>query len=113
MDENTKIESKVALRYENADKSPAVVTEEGTVTPLITEVSVLAAPAKTPEFISVDLSKLSSKAIPGLQTVKAPNGVKIIARGANKNPVLVSVKLPEAAVVAPVAAAPTDKKKKK
>ncbi|MBD7961670.1 MULTISPECIES: 50S ribosomal protein L25/general stress protein Ctc [Comamonas] len=113
VDENTKIESKVALRYENADKSPAVVTEEGTVTPLITEVSVLAAPAKTPEFISVDLSKLSSKAIPGLQTVKAPNGVKIIARGANKNPVLVSVKLPEAAVVAPVAAAPTDKKKKK
>ena len=113
VDENTKIESKVALRYENADKSPAVVAEEGTVTPLITEVSVLAAPAKTPEFISVDLSKLSSKAIPGLQTVKAPNGVKIIARGSNKNPVLVSVKLPEAAVVAPVAAAPTDKKKKK
>lgn len=113
VDENTKIESKVALRYENADKSPAVVTEEGTVTPLITEVSVLAAPAKTPEFISVDLSKLSSKAIPGLQNVKAPNGVKIIARGSNKNPVLVSVKLPEAAVVAPVAAAPTDKKKKK
>lgn len=113
VDENTKIESKVALRYENADKSPAVVTEEGTVTPLITEVSVLAAPAKTPEFISVDLSKLTSKVIPGLQTVKAPNGVKIIARGSNKNPVLVSVKLPEAAVVAPVAAAPTDKKKKK
>ena len=113
VDENTKIESKVALRYENADKSPAVVAEEGTVTPLITEVSVLAAPGKTPEFISVDLSKLSSKVIPGLQTVKAPNGVKIIARGANKNPVLVSVKLPEAAVVAPVAAAPTDKKKKK
>ena len=113
VDENTKIESKVALRYENADKSPAVVAEEGTVTPLITEVSVLAAPGKTPEFISVDLSKLSSKVIPGLQTVKAPNGVKIIARGSNKNPVLVSVKLPEAAVVAPVAAAPTDKKKKK
>ena len=113
VDENTKVESKVALRYENADKSPAVVAEEGTVTPLITEVSVLAAPAKTPEFISVDLSKLSSKAIPGLQNVKAPNGVKIIARGSNKNPALVAVKLPEAAVAAPVAAAPTDKKKKK
>lgn len=113
VDENTKVESKVALRYENADKSPAVVTENGTVTPVITEVSVLAAPAKTPEFITVDLSKLSSKIIPGLQTVKAPAGVKIIARGANKNPALVSVKLPEAAVAAPVAAAPTDKKKKK
>ncbi len=113
VDENTKIESKVALRYENADKSPAVVTEEGTVTPLITEVSVLATPAKTPEFISVDLSKLTSKLIPGLQTVKAPNGVKIIARGANKNPVLLSIKLPEVAAAPVAAAAPTDKKKKK
>ena len=113
VDENTKVESKVALRYENADKSPAVVSENGTVTPLVTEVSVLATPAKTPEFISVDLSKLTSKIIPGLQTVKAPAGVKIIARGANKNPALVAVKLPEAAVAAPVAAAPTDKKKKK
>ena len=113
VDENTKVESKVALRYENADKSPAVVSENGTVTPLVTEVSVLATPAKTPEFIAVDLSKLTSKIIPGLQTVKAPAGVKIIARGANKNPALVAVKLPEAAVAAPVAAAPTDKKKKK
>lgn len=113
VDENTKVESKVALRFENTEQSPAVVAEEGTVTPLITEVSVLATPAKTPEFIAVDLSKLTSKIIPGLQTVKAPNGVKIIARGANKNPALVAVKLPEAAVAAPVAAAPTDKKKKK
>ena len=113
VDENTKVESKVALRYENAEQSPAVTVENGTVTPLITEVSVLAAPAKTPEFIAVDLSKLTSKIIPGLQSVKAPAGVKIIARGANKNPALVSVKLPEAAVAAPVAAATTDKKKKK
>ena len=112
VDENTKVESKVALRYENGDKSPAVVTENGVITTLINEVSVLAAPAKTPEFISVDLSKLTSKVIPGLQTVKAPAGVKIIARGANKNPVLLSIKLPEV-TAAPVAVATDDKKKKK
>ena len=75
--------------------------------------SVLATPAKTPEFITVDLSKLTSKIIPGLQTVKAPAGVKIIARGSNKNPVLVAVKLPEAAVAAPVATAAPAKKGKK
>ena len=114
VDADTKIETKVALRYENADKSPAVVTDNATVTPLITEVSVKAAPTKTPEFITVDLSKLSTKAIPGLQNVKAPAGVEIIARGANKNPALVSVKLPEAAVIAaPVAAAAPAKKGKK
>ena len=113
VDENTKVESKVALRYEGAEQSPAVTVENGTVTPLITEVSVLATPAKTPEFITVDLSKLTSKIIPGLQTVKAPAGVKIIARGSNKNPVLVAVKLPEAAVAAPVATAAPPKKVKK
>ena len=112
VDENTKVESKVALRYINAEQSPAVVTENGVITTLINEVSVLAAPAKTPEFITVDLIKLSSKAIPGLQTVKAPAGVKIIARGSNKNPVLLSIKLPEV-TAAPVAAAAADDKKKK
>lgn len=113
VDENTKVESKVALRFINAEQSPAVATENGVITQLINEVSVMAVPAKTPAFIDVDLVKLTSKIIPGLQTVKAPTGVKIIARGANKNPVLLSIKLPEAAVVAPVAAAPTDAKKKK
>ena len=113
VDENTKVESKVALRYENTEQSPAVVTENGVVTPLITEVSVLATPAKTPEFIAMDLSKLTSKTVPGLQSVKAPAGVKIIARGANKNPSLVSIKLPEvAAAAAPAAAAPAKKGKK-
>jgi large subunit ribosomal protein L25 len=112
VDENTKVESKVALRFENADKSPAVVTENGVITQLINEVSVLATPAQTPEFITVDLSKLTSKIIPGLQAVKAPAGVKIIARGANKNPVLLSIKLPEV-TAAPVAVATDDKKKKK
>lgn len=113
VDENTKVESKVALRFENTEQSPAVATENGTVTPLITEVSVLATPAKTPEFIAVDMSKLTSKIIPGLQSVKTPAGVQIIARGANKNPALVAVKLPETAVAAPVATAAPAKKGKK
>jgi large subunit ribosomal protein L25 len=113
VDANTKVESKVALRFENVEQSPAVATENGVVTQLINEVSVLAAPAQTPEFISVDLSKLTSKIIPGLQTVKAPAGVKIVARGSNKNPVLLSIKLPEVTAAPVAAAAPTDKKKKK
>jgi len=113
VDANTKVESKVALRYENVEQSPAVASENGTVTPVITEVSVLAIPAKTPEFIAVDLSKMSSKTIPGLQSIKAPAGVKIIARGSNKNPALVSIKLPEVTAAAPVAVAAPAKKGKK
>ena len=112
VDETTKIESKVALRYEGIEASPAV-KEECTVTPLITEVSVMAVPSNTPEFITVDLSNLTAKAVPGLQSVKTPAGVKIIARGANKNPALVNVKLPERAVEAAAAAPVAEKKKGK
>lgn len=114
VDANTKVESKVALRFEGVENSPAI-KEECTVTPLITEVSVMAVPAQTPEFISVDLSNLTPKAIPGLQSLKTPNGVKVIARGANKNPALVNVKLPEKAPEAGAAAAApvADKKKGK
>ena len=53
----------------------------------------------------------------GLQNVKLPNGVKAVVRGSNKNPALISIKLPEVAPdasAAPVAApaAPAKKGKK-
>ena len=54
-------------------------------------------PAQLPEFIKVDLSGLTSKSTLGLQNVKLPNGVKAVVRGSNKNPALISIKLPEVA----------------
>ena len=65
----------------------------------------------------MDLSQLTSKAVPGLQSVKLPHGVAAVVRGANKNPALVSIKLPEvvvdaAAAAAAPAAAPAKKGKK-
>jgi hypothetical protein len=52
---------------------------------------------RLPEFIKVDLSALTSKSVLGLQALKLPNGVKAVVRGANKNPSLISIKLPEVA----------------
>lgn len=119
IDDKTRIHMKVPLHFDGIDKSPAVVTEGCTVTPLIHELDVVCMPALLPEHISVDLSGLTSKTIPGLQTVQVPVGVKIVVRGSNKNPALVSVKLPEviaddAAEAAPdaAAAAPAPAKKK-
>ncbi len=105
VDDKTRVHLKVPLHYEGLEGSPAVKEEGCTVTPLIHEVDVMCMPSQLPEFITVDLSGLTSKSAPGVQSLKIPTGVKIVVRGSNKNPALVSIKLPE--VVADASAAPT------
>jgi len=95
IDDKTRIHMKVPLHFDGIDKSPAAVTEGCTVAPLIHELDVVCMPALLPEHISVDLSGLTSKNIPGLQSVKLPTGVKVVVHGSNKNPALVSIKQPE------------------
>ncbi len=118
VDENTKVEAKVALVYEGVENSPAVKDDNCTITTLLQELAVVCVPAKRPEAIKVDLSGLTVKSNLGLHhLVKLPVGVKAVVRGSNKNPNLVSIKLPEvapdanAAAAAP-AAAPAKKGKK-
>lgn len=95
IDDKTRIHMKVPLHFDGIEASPAVVTEGCTVTPLLHELDVICMPSQLPERISVDLSALTSKTIPGLQSVELPVGVKAVVRGSNKNPALVSIKLPE------------------
>ncbi|WP_370681203.1 50S ribosomal protein L25/general stress protein Ctc [Comamonas sp. GB3 AK4-5] len=106
VDDKTKVHLKVPLHFVGVEESPAVKGEQCTVTPLIHELDVVCMPAALPEFINVDLSTMTSKAAPGLQTVKLPHGVKAVVRGSNKNPALVSIKLPEVAPAADAAPAP-------
>ncbi|WP_280187320.1 50S ribosomal protein L25/general stress protein Ctc [Delftia sp. PS-11] len=116
VDDNTKVHLKVPLHFVGAEQSQAVKVENCTVTPLIHELDVICMPAQLPEFISVDLSGLTSKSALGLQALKLPNGVKAVVRGSNKNPALVSIKLPEVAPAegaAPAAPAAPAKKGKK
>ncbi len=118
VDDKTKVHLKVPLHFEGVEESPAVKTEKCTITPLIHEIDVVCMPAQLPEFITVDLSGLTSKSVLALQSVKLPNGVKAVVRGSNKNPALVTIKLPEVApeegAAAPAAeAAPAGKKGKK
>jgi len=106
VDDKTRVHLKVPLHFEGLENSPAVKGEGCTVTPLLHEIDVMCMPSQLPEFITVDLSQLTSKAVPGLQSVKLPHGVAAVVRGANKNPALVSIKLPEVVVDAAAAAAP-------
>lgn len=117
VDATTKVHLKVPVHLTGLEESPAVKGESCTVTQLIHELDVVCMPSALPEFINVDLSALTSKSVVGLQSIKLPNGVKAVVRGSNKNPALISIKLPEvapdasAAVAAP-AAAPAKKGKK-
>ena len=95
VDEKTRIHMKVPLHFEGLETSPAVVTEGCTVTPLLHELDVVCMPSQLPEHISVDLSGLTSKSVLTLQAVKLPVGIKVAIHGSNKNPSLVSIKLPE------------------
>ena len=106
VDDKTKIHLKVPLHFEGAENSQAVKVEGCTVTPLLHELDVVCMPSQLPEFIKVDLSGLTSKSTMGLQSVKLPHGVKAVVRGSNKNPALVSIKLPEVVADATAAAAP-------
>ncbi|WP_367065955.1 50S ribosomal protein L25/general stress protein Ctc [Oryzisolibacter sp. LB2S] len=106
VDEKTRVHLKVPLHFEGLEASPAVKSEGCTVTPLIHEVDVMCMPSQLPEFVTVDLSGLTSKSTLGVQSLKVPHGVKVIVRGSNKNPALVSIKLPEVVVDAAAAPAP-------
>ena len=115
VDETTKIEMRVPLHFEGVENSPAVKEDKCTVTPLIHELAVVCMPAHLPEHIVVDLSGLTVKSALGLNNLtKMPYGVKAVVRGSNKNPALVSIKLPEVAPAegaAPAPAAPAKKGK--
>lgn len=106
VDDKTKIHLKVPLHFEGAENSQAVKVEGCTVTPLLHELDVVCMPSQLPEFIKVDLSQLNSKSTLGVQSIKLPSGVKAVLRGSNKNPALISIKLPEVVVDAAAAAAP-------
>ena len=115
VDATTKLHMNVPLHFEGAEQSPAVKGENCTITHLMTEVQVICEPAALPEFIKVDLSALTSKSTLGVQGLKLPKGVTAVVRGANKNPAVISIKLPdvapvEAAVAAPAAPAKKGKK---
>ena len=115
VDDKTRVHLKVPLHFEGLENSPAVKAEGCTVTPLIHEVDVMCMPSLLPEFIKVDLSSLTAKSSLGVQSLTIPHGVQLVVRGSNKNPTLVSIKLPEVVVdvaAAAPAAAPAKKGKK-
>ncbi len=107
VDASTKLHMKVPLHFVGDELSPAIKSEGCIANHVISEIEVMCLPADLPEFIKVDLSNLKKGSSLHLAEIPMPKGVSVVARGANKNPVVVSVVAVAGAEVeaAPAAAA--------
>jgi large subunit ribosomal protein L25 len=113
IDANTKMHKKVPLHYSGQEESPAFKLDHCLITHVATELEISCMPKELPEFIAVDLSKLTKGHSLHASDIVLPKGVTAVIHGKN-NPVLVSVVAPKAEAEAPAAAAPAaDSKKKK
>ena len=90
VDANTKMHKKVPLHYSGEENSPAVKLDQCLVNHVITELDISCLPKDLPEFIAVDLSKLTKGQSLHLNDITLPAGVTAVTHG-QANPVLVSV----------------------
>ena len=97
----TKLTMKVPLHFSGQENSPAVKTDNCLITHVINELQITCSPADLPEFIAVDLSKLTKGVSLHASDLTMPKGVKVVKRGTN-DPVIVSVVV-QAAEEAPAA----------
>ena len=99
-----KIHMKVPLHFVNAELSPAVKTQGGMISHVITELDIRCLPKDLPEFIEVDLSEVTIGHSVHLKDLKMPVGVEAHVRGA-ENPAVVTAQIPRAAIAEEEAAA--------
>jgi large subunit ribosomal protein L25 len=112
IDANTKMHKKVPLHFSGQEESPAFKLDHCLITHVATELEISCMPKELPEFIAVDLSKLTKGHSLHASDIVLPKGVTAVIHGKN-NPVLVSVVTPKAEAEAPAAAPAEDGKKKK
>jgi large subunit ribosomal protein L25 len=90
VDANTKMHKKVPLHYSGEENSPAVKIDQCLINHVMTELEVSCLPKDLPEFIAVDLSKLTKGHSLHVNDVVLPTGVTAVTHG-KANPVLVAV----------------------
>lgn len=96
VDANAEITIKVPLHFVGADVSPAVKLSASNISHVATSLTIACLPAKLPEFITVDLSKMTAGTSLHAADVPMPEGVRAVIK-AKSNPVVAAA---SAAVVA-------------
>ena len=90
IDANTKMHKKVPLHYSGEENSPAVKLDHCLINHVMTELEVSCLPKDLPEFIAIDLSKLTKGHSLHINDITLPAGVVAVTHG-KSNPVLVAV----------------------
>lgn len=80
VDASQKIHVKVPLHFINADISPAVKLSSGIISHVLSELDISCLPKDLPEFVEVDLAKLSVGHSIHLADLKLPNGVATVSQ---------------------------------
>ncbi|MSP98715.1 MAG: 50S ribosomal protein L25/general stress protein Ctc [Betaproteobacteria bacterium] len=93
-----KIHMKVPLHFVNAEQSQAVKEQGGVVSHVLNELNITCLPDDLPEFIDIDLSSATVGYSVHAREIKLPKGVEVLLHK-KENPVVVSVLVPQLAVV--------------
>ncbi|MCS6765079.1 MAG: 50S ribosomal protein L25/general stress protein Ctc [Candidatus Protistobacter heckmanni] len=104
VDATKKIHVKVPLHFVGADLSPAVKLGSAIVSHVMTEIDITCLPGALPEFLEVDLSKAELGYSAHAKDIKLPNGVSLVQHVEQENPVVASLKQPNAEKSAEAAA---------
>ncbi|MCX7185394.1 MAG: 50S ribosomal protein L25/general stress protein Ctc [Nitrosospira sp.] len=105
VDPNKKVHMKVPLHFINADIAPGVKVSGGIVSHILSELDVSCLPKDLPEFISVDLSNLTSISSLHLSDLSLPQGVEIPALIRGENLPVATIIIPRAVAAEEAAAA--------
>ena len=105
VDQNKKVHMKVPLHFINADIAPGVKVSGGIVSHILSELDVSCLPKDLPEFISVDLSNLTSISSLHLSDLILPQGVEIPALIRGENLPVATIIIPRAVAAEEAAAA--------
>jgi len=105
VDPNKKVHMKVPLHFINADIAPGVKVSGGIVSHILTELDISCLPKDLPEFISVDLSNLTSISSLHLSDLSLPQGVEIPALIRGENLPVATIIIPRAVAAEEAAAA--------
>ncbi len=92
-----KISIKVPVHFTGAELSDAVKLERCLVNHILNEIEVSCLPADLPEFIEVDLSKVTRGQTIHVSQITLPKGVTAVIHGA-EDPVVVTVSAPKGGV---------------
>jgi large subunit ribosomal protein L25 len=87
VDANSKLHTRVPLHFIGQESSPAVKLEGAIVSHVLNDLEVSCLPKDLPEFLEVDLSKLTVAHPVHVSDIKLPSGVALVAHGQD-NPVV-------------------------